>query len=78
MQPENLCFNSDQGQLFVTGEGMDGVAIVFPYNTLEVEQTVLAGRDPGVMACSRRTLPICLWEAIPDRTFAFWMSTTAK
>ena len=52
MQPENLCFNSDQGQLFVSGEGMDAVAIVFPYGTLEVEQTVLAGRDPGVMACS--------------------------
>ncbi|MGA8026562.1 MAG: hypothetical protein WB992_05410 [Bryobacteraceae bacterium] len=51
MQPQNLCFNSDQGQLFVTGEGMDGIAIVFPYNTL-VDQTVLAGRDPGVMASS--------------------------
>ena len=52
MTPQNLCFNADQGQLFVSGEGMDGVAIVFPYNTLEVEQTVLAGRDPGVMTCS--------------------------
>ncbi|MBV9403875.1 MAG: hypothetical protein JO211_00915, partial [Acidobacteriaceae bacterium] len=52
MDPENLCFNSDQGQLFVSGQGMDGVAIVFPYGVLEVEQTVLAGRDPGVMACS--------------------------
>ncbi len=52
MQPENLCFNSDHGQLFVSGDGMDGVAIVFPYHTLEIEQTVLAGRDPGVMACS--------------------------
>jgi DNA-binding beta-propeller fold protein YncE len=52
MQPENLCFNSDGGQVFVSGTGMDGVAIVFPYNTLEVEQTVLAGRAPGVMACS--------------------------
>ncbi len=52
MQPDNLCFNSDQGQLFVTGEGMDGVAIVFPYQTIQVEQTVLAGRDPAVMACS--------------------------
>ena len=54
MQPENLCFNSDAGQLFVSGEGMDGVAIVFPYNPLVVEQTVLAGRDPGVMACSQQ------------------------
>jgi DNA-binding beta-propeller fold protein YncE len=52
MQPENLCFNADQGQLFVSGKGMDAVAIIFPYNALEVDQTVLAGRDPGVMACS--------------------------
>ena len=52
MRPDNLCFNSDQGQLFVTGRGMDAVAIVFPYNTMEVEQTVLAGRNPGIMAAS--------------------------
>jgi DNA-binding beta-propeller fold protein YncE len=52
MKPENLCFNFDFGQLFVSGEGMDAVAIVFPYMPLEVEQTILAGRDPGVMACS--------------------------
>jgi DNA-binding beta-propeller fold protein YncE len=52
MQPEHLCFNSDQGQLFVSGAGMDGVAVVFPYNTLEVDQTLLAGHAPGAMACS--------------------------
>ena len=52
MQPDNFCFNADGGQLFITGKGMDGVAIAFPYVPLEVEQTVLAGRDPGVMACS--------------------------
>jgi hypothetical protein len=52
MRPDNLCFKVDQGQLFVSGTGMDGVAIVFPYDVLKVEQTVLAGRDPGVMACS--------------------------
>jgi DNA-binding beta-propeller fold protein YncE len=52
MKPQNLCFTPNGGQLFVSGEGMDAVAIVFPYRTLEVEQTVLAGRDPGVMACS--------------------------
>jgi len=52
MRPDNLCFNFDQGQLFVSGLGMDGVAIVFPYDVLKVEQTVLAGRDPGAMACS--------------------------
>lgn len=52
MQPENFCFNSDGGQLFVTGPGMDGIAIAFPYLPFEIEQTVLAGRDPGAMACS--------------------------
>jgi len=52
MQPDNLCFNSDQGQLFVTGKGMDGVAIIYPYKTMEVDQTVLAARNPGVMASS--------------------------
>lgn len=52
MQPDNLCFSSDGGQVFVSGAGMDGVAIVFPYNTLEVEQTILAGRAPGGMASS--------------------------
>lgn len=52
LAPENLCFSADQGQLFISGRGMDAVAIVFPYGTLEVEQTVLAGRDPGVMGCS--------------------------
>jgi hypothetical protein len=30
MRPDNLCFNSNGGQLFVSGAGMDGVAIVFP------------------------------------------------
>ena len=52
MEPEHLCFNSDQGQLFVTGQGMDAVAIVFPFQTMEVEQTILAARNPGVMAAS--------------------------
>lgn len=52
MVPSNLCFGAHEGQLFISGEGMDGIAIVFPYQMLEVDQTVLAGHDPGVMACS--------------------------
>jgi YVTN family beta-propeller protein len=49
LAPSQLCFNNDGGQLFVTGEGMDAVAIVSPYQT-EVNETVLAGRMPGAMA----------------------------
>ena len=52
VRPEQFCFSADDGQLFVTGAGMDGVAIVFTYQPLIVEQTVLAGRTPGPMACS--------------------------
>ncbi len=52
VRPDNLCFNQDGGQLFVTGEGLDGVVVVFPYHTPEVDQTVLAGHAPQSMAAS--------------------------
>lgn len=56
MRPDNLCFNADGGQLFVTGEGADAVAIVFPYRTPEVAETLLVGRNPGPMAASKAFL----------------------
>ena len=52
MKPETLCFSADQGQLFVGGSGMDAVAIVFVYQPMIVEQTVLAGQSPGAMSTS--------------------------
>jgi YVTN family beta-propeller protein len=55
LHPENLCFKPDGGQLFVTGEGMDAVVIVAPYET-EVSETVLAGHAPGAMAASNTLL----------------------
>jgi hypothetical protein len=51
VRPDNLCLSNDGGQLFVTGEGMDGVVIVYPYRG-EVDKTVLAGHAPGAMAAS--------------------------
>lgn len=51
VRPDNFCFKADGGQLFLSGEGMDAVAVVYPYST-EVAQTVLAGRAPGAMAAS--------------------------
>jgi DNA-binding beta-propeller fold protein YncE len=63
VRPDNLCFNqstepgnTDGGQLFVTGEGVDGVVIVYPYHTPEVDKTVIAGRAPGAMAASEKFL----------------------
>jgi len=52
VRPDNLCFNADGGQLFITGEGMDAVVVVYPYDTPQVAKTVLAGRAPGAMAAS--------------------------
>lgn len=54
--PRRYCFNSDGGQLFLTGDGMDAVVIVYPYQT-EVAETVLAGRAPDAMATTAATAP---------------------
>jgi YVTN family beta-propeller protein len=52
VRPNQLCFSADGGQLFVTGDGMDAVVVVYPYYTPEVAETVLAGHTPGAMAAS--------------------------
>jgi DNA-binding beta-propeller fold protein YncE len=52
--PRHFCATSGGGQLFVTGDGMDAVVVVFPYST-EVYQTILAGRAPGAMAVTDDT-----------------------
>jgi YVTN family beta-propeller protein len=49
VEPVNFCYKADGGQLFITGPGMDAVAVVYPYTT-EVARTVLAGHAPGAMA----------------------------
>lgn len=51
VRPDYLSATQDGGQVFVTGEGMDGVVIVYPYQT-EIGETVLAGHAPGAMAVS--------------------------
>ncbi len=49
VRPDHFCVKNDGGQLFITGDGMDGVVFVYPYTT-EVAETVLAGKAPGAMA----------------------------
>jgi YVTN family beta-propeller protein len=56
VRPDHLCPNKDDGQWFVTGEGMDAVVIVYPYHTPQVAQTVLAGHAPGAMETSESFL----------------------
>ena len=52
IRPDHMCFSHDGGQLFLTGEGTDGVVIVYPYHIPRVAKTVLAGHAPGAMAAS--------------------------
>ena len=56
VRPDNLYLTGGEGQgsnqLFITGEGMDAVVVVYPYHTPEVAETVLAGHAPGPMAAS--------------------------
>jgi YVTN family beta-propeller protein len=63
VRPDQLCFNADGGQLFVTGEGMDAVVVVYPSHVPQVGETVLGGHHPGAMAAS--TLPGYLFVANP-------------
>jgi YVTN family beta-propeller protein len=64
IEPRHFCVSQDGGQVFLSGEGMDAVAILFPYDT-EIWQTVLAGRAPGALAVSD-TRPPYLLVANPD------------
>ncbi len=66
VRPDNLCFNADGGQLFITGEGGDTVVVVYPYYTPQVAETVLAGHAPAGMAATRlSTSPQYLFVANP-------------
>lgn len=51
--PERFCFIDTEddrgGQMFVTGTGEDAIAIVEPYQN-QVDQTIVAGRNPFGMA----------------------------
>ncbi len=62
VRPRHFCFKSDGGQLFLAGEGMDAVVLVYPYRT-EVAETALAGKAPGNMAAS--TSPEYLFVSNP-------------
>jgi DNA-binding beta-propeller fold protein YncE len=64
LEPRHFCFTPDGGQLFISGDGMDAVVILYPYQT-EVEETILAGHAPGVMAITD-TSPSYLLVANPE------------
>ena len=55
VRPENLCVAGGGGQVFVSGEGIDAVAVVYPYQS-QVAATIPAGKEPNYLAASGDTL----------------------
>lgn len=53
LAPRQFCMSGDGGQLFITGDGLDAVVVLFPSET-EIYQTILAGRAPGSMAVTAK------------------------
>jgi hypothetical protein len=49
LEPRHFAAKADGGQIFISGDGMDAVVILYPYRT-EVSETLLAGRAPAGMA----------------------------
>lgn len=66
LAPRQFCTSGDGGQVFITGDGMDAVVVLYPYTT-EVYQTILAGRTPGAMAVTAKdAIPSYLMVANPE------------
>jgi DNA-binding beta-propeller fold protein YncE len=63
VEPRHMTVNGDGGQVFLTGDGMDAVVVIYPYET-EVAETFLAGHTPAGMAVT--DLPEYLMVANPD------------
>ena len=76
--PRNFCPDNTGGQLYVTGDGMDAVVVIYPYET-EVGETILAGHAPGAMAVTQGDSPLLL-VANPenDRITALDANNTGK
>ncbi|MBS1873994.1 MAG: hypothetical protein JSU00_12335 [Acidobacteria bacterium] len=78
VRPDNLCFNPDGGQLFVTGDGLDAAVVVYPYHTPQVAETVLAGRGPAAMAASDTRPPYLFITNPPSGEVSILNITTRR
>jgi DNA-binding beta-propeller fold protein YncE len=56
VRPDNVCFHPDGGQMFISGDGMDAVVVVFPHFVPYVAETILAGRAPGPLTATEQFL----------------------
>jgi YVTN family beta-propeller protein len=49
IEPRQMAAKPDGGEVYLTGDGLDAVVVLYPY-LAEVGETVLAGRRPAAMA----------------------------
>jgi DNA-binding beta-propeller fold protein YncE len=63
IEPRHISMKPDGGEVFLTGDGMDAVVVVYPYET-EIAETFLAGHAPAGMAVT--DLPPYLMVANPQ------------
>ncbi len=65
IEPKRVTSKPDGGELYLTGDGLDAVVVLYPY-LAEVGETVLAGRRPAAMAAVSTPDQDYLFVANPD------------
>lgn len=65
IEPRRVASKPDGGELYLTGDGLDAVVVLYPY-LAEVGETVLAGRRPAAMAAVSTPDMAYLFVANPD------------
>lgn len=65
IEPRRVASKPDGGELYLTGDGLDAVVVLYPY-LAEVGETVLAGRHPSAMAAVSTPGMAYLFVANPD------------
>lgn len=65
IEPRRVTSKPDGGELYLTGDGLDAVVVLYPY-LAEVGETVLAGRRPAAMAAVSTPDMAYLFVANPD------------
>lgn len=66
LRPETHCMKDDGGQLYITGSGVNGVVVVYPYRG-EVAETLSVGQAPRAMASVSTAEVDYLFVASPER-----------
>lgn len=65
IEPRRIASKTDGGEMYLTGDGLDAVVVLYPY-LAEVGETVLAGHNPAAMAAVSTPDVAYLFVANPE------------